>query len=84
MGEVATIQYVTAPADMDWWRKDNTPPLISGGIGSSGQVALTLHRKFIELKYSDDGMLPERLYELLITEWAALTGKDVSEIDPEF
>lgn len=84
MGEVATIQYVTAPADMDWWRKDTTPPLITGGIGASGQVALTLHRKFIELKYPDDGLLPERLYALLITEWAELTGKDVSEVDPEF
>jgi len=84
VGDVAVIQYVTAPADMNWWRKDDVAPLIAGGIGASGQVALTLHRKFIELKYPDDGLLPERLYELLITEWAALTGKTVSEVDPEF
>lgn len=84
VGEVATIQYVTAPTDMKWWRKDNTPPLITGGLGSSGQVALTLHRKFIELKFPDNELLPEILYELLITEWAALTGKDVAEVDPEF
>lgn len=84
VGEVALIQYVTAPADMTWWRKDDTPPLVTGGISDSGQVALTLHRKFIELKYRDEPLLPEILYELLITEWAALTGKDVSEVDPEF
>lgn len=84
VGEVATIQYVTAPADLRWWRKDDTPPLITGGIGDSGQVAMTLHRKFIELKYPNDELLPERLYELLIGEWAALTGKSVSEVDPEF
>lgn len=84
VGEVAIVQYVTAPADMDWWQQDDTPPLITGGIEASGQVALTLHRKFIEFKVIDDSLLPEVLYELLLTEWAALTGKTVAEIDPEF
>lgn len=84
VGEVATIQYVTAPTDLDWWQQDSTPPLITGGIAESGTVALTLHRKFIEFKVIDETLLPEMLYELLITEWASLTGKTVTEVDPDF
>lgn len=84
VGEVATIQYVTAPADLRWWRKSAVPPLITGGMTSDGQVTLTLHRKFIELKYPGEYFLAERLYELLITEWAALTGRTVGEVDPQF
>lgn len=83
VGDVAVIQYVTAPPEMDWWRTGQTPPLITGGMDANGQVGLTLHRKFIELKYPKNPMLPEILYELLVTEWAALSGKSVSEIDPE-
>ncbi|GAA2024917.1 hypothetical protein GCM10009720_00820 [Yaniella flava] len=84
VGEVASIQYVTAPADMDWWQQDTTPPLITGGLTESGAVTLTLHRKFIELRVIDESLLPEMLYELLIGEWAALTGQSMAEIDPNF
>lgn len=84
VGEVATIQYVTAPADLDWWQHDTTVPLISSGVDADGAVAMTLYRKFIAFSVDDETLLPEILYELLITEWAALTGKAVGEIDPNF
>lgn len=83
VGAVATIQYVTAPVDLDWWQQDSSAPLITGGLHADGTVALTLHRKFIEFKVADDTLLPEVLYELLVTEWASLTGKSIAELDPE-
>lgn len=84
VGAVATVQYLTAPVDLAWWQPGTRAPLISGGINADGTVALTLYRKLIEFKVTDDTYLPEVLYELLITEWAALTGKTVAEVDPEF
>ncbi|MDN5704750.1 MAG: hypothetical protein L0K41_00920 [Yaniella sp.] len=84
VGEVATIQYVTAPADLDWWQQDTAPPLITSGINESGVVAMTLYRKFISFKVADETLLPEMLYELLITEWASLIGQHVSDVDPNF
>lgn len=83
VGDVATIQYVTLPVDLDWWQHDTTPPLITGGLNADGTVALTLHRKFIELRSGNHPLLPEVIYELLVTEWAALSGKTVAEVDPE-
>src|SRR5699024_3313822 len=83
-GEVATIQYVTAPADLDWWQQDTAPPLITSGINESGVVAMTLYRKFISFKVADETLLPDMLYELLITEWASLIGQHVSDVDPNF
>ncbi len=83
VGHVATIQYVTAPVDLDWWKKDTSAPLITSGINADGTVALTLHRKFIEFKVTDNTLLPEVLYELLVTEWASLTGQTVAEVDPD-
>lgn len=76
VGEVARIQYVTAPADLAWWQHDSSPPLISSGLNEAGEVVLTLHRKFIMFTVADQAFLPEMLYELLITEWETLTGKD--------
>lgn len=84
VGPVATVQYLTAPVDLAWWQPGATPPLISGGINADGTVALTLYRKFIEFKLTDDMYLPVVLYELLITEWAALTGQTVAAVDPDF
>lgn len=84
VGEVATIQYVTAPADLDWWQQDTAPPLITSGINESGVVAMTLYRKFISFQVADETLLPEMLYELLITEWASLIGQHVSDVDPNF
>jgi len=84
VGQVATIQYLTVPVDLTWWHPDGRPPLISGGIDADGTVALTLYRKFIEFKVTDDSVLPDVLYELLVTEWATLTGQTVAEVDPEF
>lgn len=84
VGEVATIQYVTAPADLDWWQQDAAPPLITSGINETGVVAITLYRKFIGFTVTDETLLPEILYELLITEWASLTGQNVSDLDPNF
>lgn len=81
---MATIQYVTAPADLDWWQQDTTAPLITSGITESGAVVLTLHRKFITFRTRDQSLLPELLYELLLTEWATLTGRSLSDLDPEF
>lgn len=83
IGEVAKVQYVTAPADLDWWQEDTSPPLISGGIDDAGRVVLTLHRKFIAWKITDETLLPEILYELLLGEWAKLTGQNLSDLDPE-
>ena len=82
VGEVATIQYVTAPADLAWWDQDTGPPLITSGMDESGSVAITLYRKFIAYTVPDNALLPETLYELLITEWATLTGQRVSDVDP--
>lgn len=84
VGEVATIQYVTVPADLDWWDRDVGPPLITSGMNESGVVAMTLYRKFIMFGVTDESLLPEILYELLTTEWATLTGQRVSDIDPNF
>ena len=84
VGAVATIQYLTVPVDLSWWRPEGRAPLISGGIDADGTVALTLYRKFIELNVTDHSVLAEVLYELLVTEWAALTGQTVAEVDPEF
>src|SRR5690606_40169424 len=75
---------ISAPVDLDWWKKDTSAPLITSGINADGTVALTLHRKFIEFKVTDDTLLPEVIYELLITEWASLTGQTVAEVDPDF
>lgn len=83
VGEVATIQYVTAPADLDWWQQDAAPPLVTSGITETGTVVLTLYRKFIVFRYGNLSLLPEVLYELLLTEWATLTGCSLSDLDPE-
>lgn len=84
VGQVATVQYLTAPVSLQWWTPDDTAPLITGGMNADGKVALTLYRKFIEFKVIDDTLLPEVLYELLVTEWASLTGQSVAEVDPDF
>lgn len=84
VGQVATVQYLTAPVSLQWWREGASAPLISGGVNADGKVALTLYRKFIEFKVTDETLLPEVLYELLITEWATLTGRTVDEVDPDF
>lgn len=84
VGKVATVQYMTAPVSLGWWRNDNSAPLISGAVDAEGKVALTLYRKFIEFKMTDDQYLPDVLYELLVTEWASLTGKTVADVDPDF
>lgn len=77
-----TVNFTMIPTELE--SRDTTQsPTSTTRLGADGRWMITFHRMAVQSRLPDPTALNDVVYELLLIEWAHLTGKDPATIDPE-